>query len=139
MVGLANCVKRANRERGIDPMWLNDIASDEKRQLLLPYVTRLTCADTPEIEREREVYIQSQMRYGRLSVERGVKTALLGPAAREDRFVRLQISSGSFGGGHCRLSDTSGLRSWVSDRLDRSNCPKAKAHTSTEQKAAIGL
>src|ERR687886_484315 len=54
-------------------MWLNDIASDEKRQLLLPYVTRLACADTREIEREREAYIQSQMRYGSLSVERGIR------------------------------------------------------------------
>ena len=54
-------------------MWLNDIASDEKRQLLLPYVTRLACADTPEIERQREAYIQAEMRYGRLSMERGIK------------------------------------------------------------------
>src|ERR687886_1682483 len=54
-------------------MWLNDIASDEKRQLLLPYVTRLACAGTPEIERQRDAYIQSEMRYGRLSMERGIK------------------------------------------------------------------
>ena len=54
-------------------MWLNDIASDEKRQLLLPYVTRLACADTPEIERQREAYIQAEMRYGRLSMEKGIE------------------------------------------------------------------
>ncbi len=54
-------------------MWLNDMASNEDRQLLLPYVTRLACADTPEIEREREAYIQSEMRYGRLGVERGIR------------------------------------------------------------------
>ena len=54
-------------------MWLNDIASDQKRQLLLPYVTRLACADTPEIERQREAYIQAEMRYGRLSMERGIE------------------------------------------------------------------
>ena len=54
-------------------MWLNDMVSDEKRQLLLPYVARLTCADTQEVEREREAYIQAQMRRGRLSVERGIE------------------------------------------------------------------
>ena len=38
-------------------MWLNDEASDEERQRLLPFVTRLACADTPEIERARATYI----------------------------------------------------------------------------------
>ena len=38
-------------------MRLNDEASDEERQQLLPFVTRLACADTPEIERARAVYI----------------------------------------------------------------------------------
>jgi hypothetical protein len=38
-------------------MHLNDEASDADRQRLLPFVTRLACADTPEIERAREVYI----------------------------------------------------------------------------------
>ena len=38
-------------------MWLNDEASDEERQQLLPFMTRLACADTPEIERARAVYI----------------------------------------------------------------------------------
>src|SRR5215212_5753529 len=41
-------------------MWLNDVASDAERQRLLPFVTRLACADTPEIEREREAYIDVQ-------------------------------------------------------------------------------
>jgi hypothetical protein len=36
---------------------LNDLATDTERQRLLPYVTRLACADTPEIERERAEYI----------------------------------------------------------------------------------
>src|SRR5918911_796706 len=53
-------------------MWLNDMVSDEKRQLLLPYVARLTCADTQEVEREREAYIQAQMRRGWLSIEKGI-------------------------------------------------------------------
>jgi hypothetical protein len=38
-------------------MQLNDQASDEERQQLLPFVTRLACADSPEIERERAIYI----------------------------------------------------------------------------------
>src|SRR3954451_3192677 len=38
-------------------MRLNDEASDEERQQLLPFVTRLACADTPEVERERATYI----------------------------------------------------------------------------------
>ncbi len=38
-------------------MVLNDQATDEERQRLLPYVTRLACADTPEVERARAAYI----------------------------------------------------------------------------------
>ena len=38
---------------------LNDEASDEERQQLLPFVTRLACADTAEVERQREIYISS--------------------------------------------------------------------------------
>src|SRR5215218_6343593 len=38
-------------------MWLNDEASDEERQRLLPFVTQLACADSPEIERARATYI----------------------------------------------------------------------------------
>ncbi len=44
-------------------MQLNDEASDEERQLLLPFVTRLACADTAEVEREREVYITTRLRF----------------------------------------------------------------------------
>src|SRR5919205_3161849 len=50
-------------------MLLNDAASDEERQLLLPFVTRLACADTPEIERKRQAYIGSQMPKGTLSIQ----------------------------------------------------------------------
>ena len=38
-------------------MRLNDQANDAERQQLLPFVTRLACADVPEVERERAVYI----------------------------------------------------------------------------------
>jgi hypothetical protein len=45
-------------------MELNDLASDEQRQHLLPFVTRLACADMAEVQREREVYIAGRFRYG---------------------------------------------------------------------------
>jgi hypothetical protein len=40
-------------------MRLNDEASDSDRQRLLPFVTRLACADKPEVERARAAYIAS--------------------------------------------------------------------------------
>ncbi len=39
-------------------LWLNDTASDRDRQRLLPFVTRLACADTPRVERKRAAYIR---------------------------------------------------------------------------------
>jgi hypothetical protein len=38
-------------------MRLNDQAGEVERQRLLPFVTRLACADTPEVERKRQAYI----------------------------------------------------------------------------------
>jgi hypothetical protein len=43
-------------------MWLNDMALDGDRQRLLPYVTRLACADTPEIEKKRAAYLARNAR-----------------------------------------------------------------------------
>src|SRR5215211_5695984 len=40
-------------------MQLNDHATDAERQRLLPYVTRLACADTPEVEAKRAAFIKS--------------------------------------------------------------------------------
>ena len=40
-------------------MQLNDYAFDAQR--LLPFVTRLACADTPAIELERAAYIRSKV------------------------------------------------------------------------------
>ena len=45
-------------------MYMNDWSGDEERQRLLPFVARLACADTAEIEREREAYIAWRLRYG---------------------------------------------------------------------------
>src|SRR3954468_22952856 len=42
-------------------MELNDDATDEQRPQLLPFVTRLACADTPEVEDERAPYIDSHL------------------------------------------------------------------------------
>jgi hypothetical protein len=43
---------------------LNDWATDEQRQQLLPFVARLACADTVKVEWEREEHIKSHLRYG---------------------------------------------------------------------------
>jgi hypothetical protein len=43
-------------------MMLNDQATDAERQRLLPFVTRLACADTPEVEKERADYINQHLR-----------------------------------------------------------------------------
>ena len=53
-------------------MQLNDEASDEERQCLLPCVTRLACAETPQVEQEREAYIAVRMRW-RLPFQEGMK------------------------------------------------------------------
>src|SRR3954463_2936349 len=53
-------------------MVLNDEAKGAERQRLLPYVTRLACADTGEIEQQRETYISSRMT-PLTSVRRGIE------------------------------------------------------------------
>src|SRR5215213_4163368 len=52
-------------------MYLNDLADDEERQRLLPFVTRLACADCSQVEREREAYIKARIK--RLSFEKGLE------------------------------------------------------------------
>ena len=44
-------------------LYLNDMATDEQRQQLLPFVARLACADTAEVERERDAYIKFYLRH----------------------------------------------------------------------------
>ena len=44
-------------------MYMNDLATDEQRQQLLPFVGRLACADTAEVELQREIYISSRLRH----------------------------------------------------------------------------
>ena len=53
-------------------MALNDEARGRDRQRLLPFVTRLACADTDEIEQQRQTYISSRTtRF--MSLERGIE------------------------------------------------------------------
>ncbi len=64
-------------------MLLNDEATDVERRRLLPYVTRLACADTREVERAREAYIDRHLGrcyigtsifgLGSLSFDKGLK------------------------------------------------------------------
>ena len=52
-------------------MALNDEAKEADRQRLLPYVTRLACADTDEIEQQRQTYISSMTPFR--SLKRGIE------------------------------------------------------------------
>ena len=54
-------------------MLLNDEAKDDNaRQRLLPFVTRLACADSAKVERERASYIQAHMTYP-IDMEKGIE------------------------------------------------------------------
>jgi hypothetical protein len=55
---MPNCFSRPICELA---MFLNDSSTDGERQRLLPYVTRLACADTPEVEKARAKYIKKQV------------------------------------------------------------------------------
>jgi hypothetical protein len=77
---------------------LNDEATDEERQYLLPFVTRLACADTAEVERERDVYITTRLRFRRSFRDRvGILEGALAIGRQADPFpseevkVRLEI------------------------------------------------
>src|SRR5918912_3798523 len=83
-------------------MLLNDSVSDNERQLLLPFVTRLACADAPEIEDERDAYIKSRMHRGRLSIKRGIEI-LEGALA-----IGRQADSLTVETGHARLEGVRG-------------------------------
>jgi hypothetical protein len=54
-------------------MQLNDMANDGERQQLLPFVTRLACADRSPVERERAAYIGSRIS-GPVTFEEGLET-----------------------------------------------------------------
>jgi len=57
---------------------LNDESGDAERQRLLPYVTRLACADTPEIEEQRAAFIRTHINLDgpfmpRVSLDEGIR------------------------------------------------------------------
>ena len=70
-------------------MWLNDEATDEERQQLLPFVTRLACADTQEIE---HCAGRSKIRPARRRKFRPLRRPLAEPLvnrkSREDKALR---------------------------------------------------
>ena len=51
---------------------LNDSVEDDERQLLLPFVARLACADTWEVERKRAAYIAARVTPG-MTLKRGIE------------------------------------------------------------------
>lgn len=53
-------------------MRLNDEASETERQRLLPFVLRLACADSPEVERARATYIDARVR-GVMTFQQGLE------------------------------------------------------------------
>jgi hypothetical protein len=66
---MPSCFSRPICELAMD---LNDHADDEERQRLLPFVTRLACADTGEVEAARAAYIKARMS-GRVDFEKGLE------------------------------------------------------------------
>ena len=84
-------------------MQLNDTATHAQRQRLLPFVTRLACADTTEIECKRASYIGSQTS-GHYSFEKGLlilehalaigrKAEAVPPDAVKTRLLAVQASA----------------------------------------------
>jgi hypothetical protein len=53
-------------------MFLNDQASSKERERLLPFVMRLACADSDQIEQKRHTYISSKM-IRSMSLDRGIE------------------------------------------------------------------
>jgi hypothetical protein len=89
-------------------MQLNDEASDEERQQLLPFITRLACADTLGAEREREAYITARMRR-RLSFQNRLEilTGALAIGRRADDLAPEEVRTRMAGVQHCASAPTS--------------------------------
>jgi hypothetical protein len=88
-------------------MQLNDETSDEERQQLLPFVTRLACADTLEVEREREAYIAARMRW-RLPFRQGLEilTGALAIGRQADDLAPEEVRTRMAGVQHCAVAPT---------------------------------
>jgi hypothetical protein len=89
-------------------MQLNDEASDEERQQLLPFVIRLACADTLEVEQEREAYIAARMRW-RLSFRQRLEilTGALAIGRRADELAPDEVRTRMAGVQKCAATPTS--------------------------------
>jgi hypothetical protein len=102
-------------------MRLNDIAIDDQRQRLLPFVARLACADTSEIEEKRTAYIGSRT-VDRYTFEQGLsilehalvigrKADAVPPDAVKSRMEAVQARATA----STSVADTdlfSGIKSW---------------------------
>ena len=75
-------------------LYLNDCSSDEERQQLLPFVTRLACADTAEVEQQREAYIASRIKF-RLPLREGLRIleGALAIGRQADGFAREEVTA----------------------------------------------
>jgi hypothetical protein len=75
-------------------MWLNDFATDRDRQRLLPYVTKLACADSPEVERARGAFIASRTCY-RMTFDHGlgILEEALGIGRRAEPFEVTEVQT----------------------------------------------
>ena len=89
-------------------MRLNDEASDEERQQLLPFVTRLACADTQEVEQAREAYIAGRMRW-RLSSQKRLEilTGALAIGRQADELAPAEVRTRMAGVQRCAAAPTS--------------------------------
>jgi hypothetical protein len=108
---------------------LNDGATDAQRQRLLPFVTRLACADTPKVERERDRYIDSHID----------QSGLFGTEFRFDEGLRVLEGALAIG----RQADPLGMQE-VASRLDATRGPAEAAKRrprflSTKVKGWLGL
>jgi hypothetical protein len=89
-------------------MQLNDEASDEERQQLLPFITRLACSDTLKVEQEREIYIAARMRW-RLSFRQRLEilTGVLAIGRQADDLAPEEVRTRMAGVQHCADAPTS--------------------------------
>jgi hypothetical protein len=89
-------------------MQLNDAAGDVERQLLLPFVTRLACADTLEVEMVREVYIASRLRWRQSFQERlAILEGALAIGRQADTLALEEVRTRLNGERHRAVSPTS--------------------------------
>jgi hypothetical protein len=106
-------------------MQLNDMANDAERQQLLPFVTKLACADTAQVEQERAAYIALRTQ-GPSTFQQGIETLggalaigrqaeALAPDAAKTRMEAVQARAGT----PTSISDTlffSKIKSWLVPR-----------------------